>query len=149
MTPPANPRMQQLRQLAAAIVVTGGLVLVAGVWASRSAALPVETRAPNDGRPPVLQATTPLAPASWSIALWQPLTDVPVQAATSTPFTLSVFSILAQGGTLTAAIDPGDGSGLVYVRTGDTVKGATITAVESSSVTVSSAGTVHQLRLTP
>lgn len=150
MTPLPDPRHNQRRQLLAALLVAGSMVLVVGAWAFRStAAPPMPMVTLKTGDQSAQHAGAPLSPAAWNVTLWQPLTDTPAVAAPTTPFTLSVFSILSQGKDLTAAIDPGDGTGLVYVHVGDTVKGATVTAVENTSVSLSSAGTIHQLKLAP
>jgi hypothetical protein len=150
MTPPPDPRLDQRRQVLAAFLVAGSLVLVVGAWAVQPQVVPPMSAVTHQtGDQSAQHAGAPLAPAAWNVTLLQPLTDAPAVAAPSAPFTLSVFSILAQGKDLTAAIDPGDGTGLVYVHVGDTVKGATIVAVETTSVTVNSAGTNHQLKLAP
>jgi hypothetical protein len=150
MTPLPDPRQDQRRQVLAAILVAVSLVLVVGAWAFRSPpAPPMSAVTYHAGDQSAQKSGAPLIPAAWNVTLWQPLTDAPAVTAPSAPFTLSVFSILSQGKDLTAAIDPGDGTGLVYVHVGDTVKGATITAVETTSVTVSSAGAEHRLKLAP
>jgi hypothetical protein len=150
MTLMDEPLKAMRRQVWAAAATVLGLACIAGLWAFQRptlSALPAVSLS-DTALPTTHQAGKRLA-TTWDITLWQPLSDVPVEVAHAAPLAFKLFSIMTQDGVLTAAIDPGDGSPLVYAHSGDTIKGATITSVDAKGVSITVAGGVQRLDLAP
>jgi hypothetical protein len=150
MTPMDEPLKSMRRQVWASAATVAGLACIAGIWALQCPVLPASpSLALSASAVPMAHHPGGKMAATWEVTLWQPLSDVPVEAAHATPLTLKLFSIMAQDGTLTAAIDPGDGSPLVYAHSGDTIKGVTVTSVDAKGVSLTVAGAAQRLDLVP
>lgn len=125
-------------------------VLTAGTWAML---VPAAPPLPN-AMPGAITAARPgpaaaIDTAAWQVALWRPFSDAPPPVARAAPLTIKVFSILRQGGGATAALDPGNGAGLVYARVGQRIGELTVTAIDEHGIEVESGGQRQRLELTP
>lgn len=140
-----------LHQLTAAWLAGGVLVVAAGWFAARLPALPpqlpvvqpppVAAHAPSAGPAPSLR------PADWSAALGtRPAAAPPPPMAIHLPRLVSVLTV---HDIRKAALDAGDGRGIVMVANGDTLGEWHIDAVSADHVSISGPGGHHDLVFGP
>jgi hypothetical protein len=138
MMPPGDPRRALRRLLLAAAATLAVLVVAAWWWALAVLAAPAP--APGRDLTPAGSPATPVAvidPPRWDLRLWRRIGPAPVVAPPPPPpLALKLFSIMHRDGALMAVLNPGDASGLVYAKAGDTVKGALIKTVGENAVDV-------------
>lgn len=147
-----DPHHRFLRRMVLQVGACWLLVLLAAVWAWR---LPVQAApvfAPARSATAVTATTAASAvdPATWNINVWRPFLDEAAPAAAAgTPLALRLFSIMHSSDGLTAAIAPGDNSGLLYLKAGDTGNGFTVVRVEANGVVLRINGQEQRLGLGP
>lgn len=132
MTPMSKVASRMRRSLAVAIVGVTLVVLGTAAWAVW---VPVLTTAPAVPAVPasVVVALRAVESTAWNVRLWQPFTDVPVASAT-VAVPVKLCSILRRDGIYIAALDGGEGAGMIFAHTGDVVHGVTIRAIDATGV---------------
>jgi len=147
MTPTSDLARRAHQRLGIAAALGLAITVAVAVWAwwSVSVVVPALRTAVAASQRPV---TRVIEPAVWDIRLWQPFTDVPIQAEVAPP-PLKLYSILKRGGNFIAALSAGDDAPMVYASSGDVVQGVTIRAIDATGVDLRSARGDQRLDLRP
>ncbi|MEK7415631.1 MAG: hypothetical protein AAB263_20185 [Planctomycetota bacterium] len=144
-----DPHRRFQRQVALQAGACWILVVLAVLWMWRvpTAVAPIVSAGPS-AKIATGATATAINPAIWNINLWRPFTDeAPNTVASAAPMALKLFSIMQQGDGLTAAIDPGNNGGILYVKAGDVCNGFTVVRVEANGVVLRINGQEQRLGL--
>jgi hypothetical protein len=135
-----DPRRRLKAHLALGAGVGGCVTFVSAMWAF--APLPLQVLE----APTAVTVEAPVVgvvdPQGWKVVLVQPLADPPPPPPPipPPPPQVSLVSIFRRNDAWVAAIDPGDQSGLHYVKVGDRLAGCDVTHIDQRGIDLSGGG---------